>query len=638
MTRFKQTISILLVVFFITPGILMAKTSNDPLNTELYYLDEINIEQAWDYTTGSNRVVVAVIDTGIDMDHPDIYENIWVNTDEIAGDNVDNDNNGYVDDINGWDFIRNEADPNPKFDAGYSELGIDHGTLVAGIIGARGNNNYGIAGVNWQVSLMSLIALDGYGNGSTADVVDAIDYAVANGADIINMSLVGAVTDNNLSTAIKRAYDAGVVVVAAVGNESVGDKGQDNSVDLVTSPRYPVCIDGSVGDNHILGVGSIDMLNKKSLFSNYGSECLDINAPGEYFYGLNIYQPIFADYRDKFSGYWSGTSLATPLVAGAAALIKAYRPALTNQEIYNLILDNADNIDANNPNYRGKMGKGKLNLASIFEQAKNIVNIETGVMVSSKGGFSSDIYEYNEAGELITQFNAFADYTGGVNITKITDNNTQYIVAAQANGNLIKVFDTQGNLINEWEVSGLNRLKVNNLNNRIVVWSEDYNNSLIKLYTLGGDLLNEFAVSAPVYDIFAGDIDQDNVNEINILGKGMVLIYNQLGRLDSKILLDGTAGSLAILGNNIITGAHSGLYPEIKVYSLSGELIRSFNAYNENFKGGIDISANDNNILVGPGNTGGPHLRSFNIMGNLQYEFFTLDQKDNHGINIGYIN
>jgi len=285
------------------PNILMAKTSNDPLNSELYYLDEIRAGDAWDYTTGSNRVVVAVIDTGIDIDHPDIYENIWINSDEIPGDNLDNDNNGYIDDINGWDFIRDESDPNPKFDAGYSELGIDHGTIVAGIIGAKGNNSYGISGVNWNVSLMSLIALDGYGNGNLIDVVDAIDYAVANGADIINMSLVGAVTDTNLSNAIERAYEAGVVVVAAVGNESVGDHGQDNSINLVTSPRYPVCIDGTVGDNHILGVGSIDILNKKSLFSNYGSECLDINAPGEYFYGLNIYQPIFSDYREKWYSY-----------------------------------------------------------------------------------------------------------------------------------------------------------------------------------------------------------------------------------------------------------------------------------------------------------------------------------------------
>ena len=636
---FKQIVYFGIGVLLLTPIIIFAQSANDPLNNELYYLNEINVEDAWEYTTGNNNVIVAIIDTGIDIDHPDLYENIWTNTGEVLGDGVDNDNNGYIDDINGWDFIRDEADPNPKFDSGYSDLGIEHGTLVAGIVGAKGNNNYGISGIAWNVSLMSLIALDGYGNGNMTDVVAAIDYATTNGADIINMSLVGSASDNELQKAIERAYQAGVIVVAAVGNESVGDMGQDNSINLVTSPRYPVCLDGMMGDNYILGVGSIDITNKKSLFSNYGTECLDINAPGEYFYGLNIYQPIFSNYREKFSGYWSGTSLATPLVTGAAALIKSYRPALTNQEIYNLILDNADSVDTFNTGYTGKMGKGKLNLASIFSQAKNIVNTQGGIIVASKNNFLPYIYIYNESGEIISEFAAFDnEYLGGVNISKVEDNNSKYIVAAQAGGDMIRVFNTQGIMQNEWTVENLTNIKVASLNNRILVWSEDYNNTIIKLYTLSGDLLNEFRVAGPIYDIYSGDIDSDNVNEINVLTTGNILIYNQLGNLDQKILLDGTAGSLALLGNSIITGAHKGQSPNIKIYSLTGELLRTFNAYNENFTGGIDISSSGDNIVVGPGNTGGPHLRSFDLMGNLQYEFFTLDQVNSNGINVGYIN
>jgi subtilisin family serine protease len=179
-----------LIGFLFCPGLLLAKTANDPLNGFQYYLDPIQAEAAWDYTTGSRSVVVAVIDTGVDIDHPDIYENIWRNIDEVPGDGIDNDHNGYIDDYQGWDFVNDEADPNPKFDSEYSELGLDHGTMVAGIIGARGNNNYGLTGINWEVSIMPLLALNGNGSGENGVVAAAIDYAIANGADIINLSLV----------------------------------------------------------------------------------------------------------------------------------------------------------------------------------------------------------------------------------------------------------------------------------------------------------------------------------------------------------------------------------------------------------------------------------------------------------------
>ena len=641
--RITQIISTVLVIFFIVPIFTMAQEANDPMNDELYWLGEIEAYTAWDYTTGSRNVVVAVIDTGIDIDHPDIYENIWVNADEVVGDGVDNDNNGYIDDINGWDFIRSEADPNPKFDAGYSELGIEHGTLVAGIIGARGNNAYGVSGLNWQVSLMSLIALDGYGNGNMADVIKAIDYAVANGADIINMSLVGEASDTKLAAAIKTAYEAGVIVVAAVGNESAGDMGQDNSINLLTDPRYPVCLDGMLGDNYILGVGSIDIEQKKSVFSNYGIQCLDINAPGEYFYGLNIYQPIFSDYRHKFSGYWSGTSLATPLVSGTAALLKAYRPRLSNREIYNLILDNTDNIDSINPNYRGMLGKGKLNLANIFNQAKNIVNTQSGTIVSSQSGFAPYVFVYNESGGVQLQFLAFEEnFVGGVNIAQLQDGNANRIVAAQGAGGqgLVRTFDVNGSQIAEWQVGALAGagVRVASLRNRVLVWSEDWQNRMVQFYTLNGELLNQFSVDGPIYDIVGADIDADNVVEINILTTGKILVYNQLGNMDDQIDLTGTAGSLAINDNAIITGAHSGQSPEIMIYNLSGNFIRSFDAYDTNFKGGINISLDDGGIVVGPGATGGPHLRSFDLFGNLQYEYFTLDQKNSNGINVGYIN
>jgi Subtilase family len=633
----------LAVIFFVTPFFVIAQTANDPLNEELYYLNKIHVESAWDYTTGSKSVVVAVIDTGIDIDHPDIFENIWVNVNEADGDGIDNDDNGYIDDIHGWDFIRKEADPNPKFDAGYSEVGIEHGTLVAGVIGARGNNDYGVSGLNWQVSLMSLTALDGYGNGNMQDVVEAIEYATANGADIINMSLVGPAGDGRLAIAIKKAYEAGVVIVAAVGNESVGDDGMDNSINLVTDPRYPVCLDGELGTNYVLGVGSINFLDKKSLFSNYGTSCIDINAPGEFFYGLNIYQPTFADYRNKFSGYWSGTSLATPLVAGTAALLKAFKPHLTNQEIYNLILDNADNIDLDNLSYSKKLGKGKLNLQSIFNQAKNIASIFSGTAVSSQGGFTPHIYVYNDSGEVQSEFLAFdEDFTNGINLAVVRENNINNIIASQSidGQGLVRVYNTEGSLLNEWNMSELavKGIRVTSMKNRVLLWSEDFNNRMIYVYTTAGELLNQFVSSGPIFDIVGADSDEDGVDEINILSSGKILVYNQLGALDSEILLNDNAGSVAIGDGVIVTGAHSGQSPKVVIYNLSGEFIRSFYAYNVNFYGGLDVDLIDDTIVTGAGKSGGPHLRAFDLLGNVQYEFFTLDKQNNGGINIQHIN
>ena len=247
-------------------------------------------------------MIVAVLDTGVDLDHPDLKGNIWVNDDEESGNNVDDDDNGFVDDVYGWDFVQGDNTPVPSPSG--SEAAVSHGTLIAGIIGARGNNAVGVAGVAWNVKIMSVRMLNAAGSGDAATAAKAVDYAVANGADVINLSFAGDNADKVLRLAVQRAYTAGVIVVAAMGNE--GRDTDDVSV-------YPACLrDGD--HDWVIGVASSDKRDTPSTFTNYGTNCTDLAAPGEDMYGL-AYENKAQGFADAYGGLWSGTSMASPIVA-----------------------------------------------------------------------------------------------------------------------------------------------------------------------------------------------------------------------------------------------------------------------------------------------------------------------------------
>lgn len=260
---------------FAQPLAAFAQTPNDVKYGSQWYLEQVDAPSAWDTTTGSSDVVVAVLDTGVDLDHPDLKGNIWVNDDEEGGNNVDDDGNGFVDDVYGWDFVQDDNAPTPS--ANGSEAAVSHGTLIAGLIGAKGNNKMGVAGVAWSVKIMSVRMLNASGSGDSATAARAVDYAVANGADVINLSFAGDNADKVLRTAIQRAYNAGVVVVAAMGNDS-------RDTDSVAV--YPACLKD--GDHDwVIGVASSDKRDTPSTFSNYGNTCTDLTAPGEEIYGLS---------------------------------------------------------------------------------------------------------------------------------------------------------------------------------------------------------------------------------------------------------------------------------------------------------------------------------------------------------------
>ena len=199
-----------------------ARVPNDTFYSKQWYLRQINAEAAWDKTTGSDQVIVAVIDTGVDIDHEDLRDNVWTNAGELPGNGIDDDKNGFADDVHGWNFLANSNDVKPH-EPGASEDGFIHGTLVASLIAARGGNDVGVAGVAWNVKIMPLTALDGMGFGSSDDVAEAVRYAVTNGAQIINLSLEGYTNSTDITAALAYARSKGVLTVAASGNARRSD-------------------------------------------------------------------------------------------------------------------------------------------------------------------------------------------------------------------------------------------------------------------------------------------------------------------------------------------------------------------------------------------------------------------------------
>jgi len=288
---------------------------------------DIHAPEAWDLGTGSEDIIVAVIDTGVDYTHPDLAPNMWVNEAEKNGTTgVDDDNNGYVDDIYGYDFCNNDGDPKDDY---------FHGTHCAGTIGAVGNNTVGVAGVCWNVKIMALKFLSSSGSGYTSNAIKCVEYAKKMGAKLSSNSWGGGGYSQALKDAIDAAGAQGMLFVAAAGNS-----GTNND----TQPAYP----GSYTSDCIISVMATDKTDSKAYFSCYGHNSVDIAAPG-----VNILS-TFPTYKTaaisgSLTTYYStisGTSMATPHVAGACALIWSRDPLLTGAQVKDILLKSVDKIPA----------------------------------------------------------------------------------------------------------------------------------------------------------------------------------------------------------------------------------------------------------------------------------------------------
>lgn len=320
---------------------------------------DIHATQAWALSTGSANVVVGIIDTGIDYTHPDLASNMWVNPGESGLDDQghdkhtngkDDDNNGFIDDWHGWDFANHDPDINDGNGDNDPMDDNQHGTHVAGTIGAVGNNAQGISGVCWKVSLVALKFLDANGSGTTSDAARAILYASTLPITLTNNSWSGGEYAADLVNAINVAATKNQLFIAAAGN---GDF-EGNGVNQDTTPSYP----GAYDNANIISVAATDSQDHLATFSNYGKTRVDLAAPGV---------DILSCQPGGLYQFLSGTSMATPHVSGACALLKAFRPSLTAVQIKQAILGNVDKISALSTKC---VSGGRLNVFKAIDSVK----------------------------------------------------------------------------------------------------------------------------------------------------------------------------------------------------------------------------------------------------------------------------
>jgi subtilisin family serine protease len=514
--------------------------------------------------------------------HPDLVNNMWHNPGEIPGNGIDDDNNGYVDDYYGYNFVgTGNSDP-------FDDFG--HGTHVAGTIGATGNNSTGIVGVNWTIQLMALKFVDASGMGSNADAIEAINYATAMRSRGINIKLTnnswgGAPFDQSLMTAIQNSGNAGMLFVASAGNS-----GQNNDV----TPFYPA----SYNLPNVVAVAATDNNDQLASFSNYGASSVDVTAPG-----VNILSTVpatgFPGIADPSRyNYLSGTSQAAPHVSGTAALVWSLYPGVTYQEVRDAIIAGVDPKSG----LAGKVRSGgRLNAFGALQRYDKDI-----VITGADAGGASHVRVFFARPQVATveKFGFFAfpaGFTGGVRVA-----------AADVTGDGIP------DLITATGPGGGPQVNV-------------YDGRTAALLSAFFAYASSF--SGGVF-VGAGDINNDGFADV-ITGAGggggpEVKVFSG-GNL-STVLFDqfvydpGFRGGARVAAGDtdkdgyadIITAAGPGGGPQVNVYSgRTHALLRAFFAYASSFTGGVYVGGGDVNgdgfadILTGAGAGGGPQVSVF---------------------------
>jgi len=378
------------IITYAEPDFIMRaeREANDPFFSsegtwgqdyeDLWGLHRIDIEEAWDTSVGSDEIIVAIIDTGVDIDHPDIEDNIWINEEELNGEQGrDDDDNGKVDDVYGWNFVSDNNNPADR---------NGHGTHCAGTVAATGNNELGIVGVSWNTKIMALKGLNDEGKGYTNGLAAAIRYAAVNGAQVLSNSWGFYGWSNTLADAVDYAHDLGSTIIAAAGNS-------DTRVEHHGISNIP----------RVIAVGAIDANDMKASFSNYGTK-VDVMAPGTD--TLSLRSEGTGDNEalivDELYYRMSGTSMATPHVSGLIALLLANNPELTNEEIRQILRTTADEQNLNGWDYWTSYGSINANnainsdpvcAANIMAPVDNILYPEDLIV---SGDVEIQFYAYGE--------------------------------------------------------------------------------------------------------------------------------------------------------------------------------------------------------------------------------------------------
>lgn len=579
---------------------------NDPLLSQQWYLEKIGAFKAWEVTLGDPSVVVAVIDSGVDIDHPDLKENIWTNPGEIAGDGIDNDGNGFVDDLHGWDFLTNAPDPRPKLGTGEAaRFGFHHGTAVAGIIAAVGNNGRGLSGIAPKVKIMALRTLDSEGKGKSSNVIKAVEYAMKQGASVINLSFVSTVqqpldapsVDLPFFRVFERARKAGIVVVASAGNEATAEKSE--VVDLDARPQVPVCEDPENPFQAVIGVAATDRDDHRGVFSSFGRRCIDLSAPGSEFFVLTAQQgePSVGVVSESYRGYFRGTSLASPLVSGTAALLKSINPALSADAVQSILQETADPIEQGSV-YEGKVGRGRLNAIKALQR---VLGASTPLAQSVSGPSDASFVptptvarppvmrkiERREA--LLLAENAkgrsriiraglgvgssdreqIAEFSGAITaLTQLANGDIAFVRAQKKRATELIVLTQDGALVRSWEPFG--------------------------------------PKARETLSLAVGDLDGDGQEEI-VVGRG------------------------------------AGGSPEVRVFTLDGALQKKFLAYSKAFRGGVEVAVGDvlptagAEIVTVPQSKGPAHVRVFDQDGTTKVQFFASEDRFRSGAGLALL-
>jgi subtilisin family serine protease len=368
----------------------MTDVPNDPGYSQQWALPAVHSEEAWTITKGGPTVTIAILDTGVDLNHPDLAGKIWTNPGEIPGNGIDDDGNGYIDDVNGYDFVN--LDNNPQDDNG-------HGTHVAGIAAASTNNGIGMAGVCWNCKIMPLKVLQSSGRGSYSDIAAAVNYASNKGAKVINMSLGGYGDSAVLRDALAAAYSTSVLVAAA-GNDGkcIGPGRCDDGKTGV--PFFPAAY------GFVIGVEATSPDGNYASFSNYDQDGPTYSAYSEgYNYairapGVSIHSTMFDDTYASLSG----TSMAAPMVAGAAGLLVAQNPTWSKEKIRAQLVQSAAGVSDNST--------GLLDIYSALTVTPApVIKLVTGSIIVGDGAGDKD--GKVDAGETVTLTMTLRNYGAG---------------------------------------------------------------------------------------------------------------------------------------------------------------------------------------------------------------------------------
>lgn len=632
----RAQICIFGLFFLLVPVASQALTSNDP-NAEQWAYTHVGINKAWDYTTGSSNVVVAVIDNGFDTFHPDLFGNAWKNIDEIADNGIDDDRNGYIDDVWGWNFVIEDTnydgyisdeeskgnndprpDPSDLTDSGRNSGIFNHGTAVAGIIGAVGNNKKDGVGINWKAKLMNIKVIDNTGYGSLDKLDEAIRYAVDNGAHIINISMVGSEDSTDVASAISYAYDRGVSVIAAAGN---------NMLSLDDYPMSPVCLDAGNSIEKVLGVSAITEDHHLARFSNYGSNCVDITAPGVNIQSTLRYSPTNG-FPDTYGGDWDGTSFSTPMVSGAAALLKSIQPTWKPLDIFTALTKTVQHTPGQDEVvYAELFGAGLLQIDKAVQYAVEwkgsgtetreptiIIEDEPTQVIESSERIIT-ISQDGKRQEKYTDFSSedFISKSALQNLDDITSyeyNGQKYFVtvASVNKKTVVTFYNKDFALIRQWETDkrGPFEILVGDIFEGIgqeVVLAPKYGGTkqVFLLFSLNGVEKGEYLSESNNAGV---SVAIDNGNLVALYSEDRNLKISKFDqKLESISEMDinypGVAGKLAVgdinsdLQNEYIVGAVSGDVPWLSYYDNAGILLRQFYAYDAGYRGGLDLSIMD---------------------------------------------